>query len=134
MTTTIASGDGLESTRFSRKCNGLARNLGRLPGLFRNGLGRPGGGGHRFLQTYHFGPEESFCLGLGVDDLHSKCILVDGPPGQRVHFHSTREINDVLTGVVKFVNVVVGAHAGLGEPHSAVVVWVCCVPASRFPE
>jgi hypothetical protein len=28
----------------------------------------------------------------------------------------------------------VGAHAGLGEPHSAIVFWVCCFPASHFPE
>ena len=133
MTSTVASVDGLEPTWLPRKCNGLACGLGCLLGLFCNGLGRLGGG-HRFLQTYHFGPEESFCLGLGVDDLHFKCILMDGPPSQRVHFHSTWEINDVLAGVVKLVNVVVGAHAGLGEPHSAVVVWVCCVPASRFPE
>ena len=133
MTTTKAPLGCFESTRFSRKCNGLACGLGCLLGLFHNGLGRLGGG-HRFLQTYHFGPEESFCLGLGMDDLHSKCILVDGPPGQRVHFHSTREINDVLARVVKLVNVVVGAHAGLGEPHSAIVFWVCCFPASHFPE
>ena len=134
MTSTKASLSGLESARFSRKCNGVARDLVGFFDPFRNGLGRPGGGGHRFLQTYHFGSEKSFCLGLGVDDLHPKCVLVDGLPGQGVHFHSTREINDVLARVVKLVNVVVGAHAGLGEPHSAIVFWVCCFPASHFPE
>jgi len=133
VTTTKAPLGCFESTRFSRKCNGLACGLGCLLGLFHNGLGRLGGG-HRFLQTYHFGPEESFCLGLGMDDLHPKCVLVDGLSSQGVHFHSTREINDVLARVVKLVNVVVGAHAGLGEPHSAIVFWVCCFPAFHFPE
>jgi len=133
VTTTVAPLDGFESTRFSRKCNGVARDLVGFFDLFRNGLGRLGGG-HRFLQAYHFGPEESFCLGLRMDDLHPKCVLVDCLPSQGVHFHSTWEINDVLARVVKLVNVVVGAHAGLGEPHSAIVFWVCCFPAFHFPE
>ena len=69
-----------------------------------------------------------------MDDLHSKCVLVDRLSGKRVKFHSTREINYFLTGVIKLVNVVVGAHAGLWEPHSAIVFWVCCFLSSHFPE